>query len=53
MVIDPRRSDVARRAHIHLAIRPGTDAAVLAAMLRVMLDEGLYDQGFARQWYLV
>jgi len=47
IVIDPRRSDVARRAHIHLQCKPGEDAAIVAAMLRIVLDEGLYDADFA------
>lgn len=46
IVIDPRRSDVARRAHIHLQPRPGEDVAIVAAILRVVLKEGLYDADF-------
>ncbi len=44
--VDPRRSELARRAHLHLQIRPGEDAALLAGMLRVILDEGLHDRAF-------
>ncbi len=46
IVIDPRRSDVARRATLHLQVEPGHDAHLLAAMIRVILDEGLWDREF-------
>ena len=46
IVIDPRRSDVARRAHIHLQARAGHDVPILAAMLKIILDEQLYDAEF-------
>ena len=46
IVIDPRRSDVARRADLHLQPRPGEDVAILAGLLRVILEEGLHDQDF-------
>ena len=46
IVIDPRRSEVARRAHIHLQPRPGQDVAILAGMLRIILAEKLFDEAF-------
>jgi anaerobic selenocysteine-containing dehydrogenase len=46
IVIDPRRSDVAARAHIHLQARPGRDAEILAAMIRIVLAENLFDREF-------
>lgn len=46
IVIDPRRTETAQRAHIHLQPRPGEDPALLAGMLRVILDEGLFDRDF-------
>jgi anaerobic selenocysteine-containing dehydrogenase len=46
VVIDPRVSDVARRATIHLQPRPGYDPALIAAMLHVILAEGLIDRAF-------
>lgn len=46
IVIDPRRSETAQRAHIHLQPRPGEDPALLAGMLRVILNEGLHDRDF-------
>ena len=40
LVIDPRRSETAQRADIHLALRPGTDALLLRAMISMILEEG-------------
>jgi anaerobic selenocysteine-containing dehydrogenase len=48
--IDPRTTDVARRADLHLAVRPGEDPSLLAGMLRVVLGEGLHDREFCDQW---
>lgn len=41
VVVDPRRTETARRADRHLPIRPGTDALLLAALLHVLFEEGL------------
>jgi len=46
IVIDPRRTRMAEYAHIHLAIRPGTDIPLLNAMMRIILDENLVDDVF-------
>ncbi|MGW4870394.1 molybdopterin oxidoreductase family protein [Streptomyces chartreusis] len=44
-VIDPRRTRTARLADRHVAIRPGTDALLLAAMAYVLFEEDLVDLG--------
>ncbi|MFR9799421.1 molybdopterin oxidoreductase family protein [Streptomyces sp. MS06] len=44
-VVDPRRTRTAKLADRHLAIRPGTDALLLAAMAHVLFEEGLTDLG--------
>lgn len=44
-VVDPRRTRTARLADRHLAIRPGTDALLLAALVQVLFEEGLTDPG--------
>ncbi|MFD8057623.1 molybdopterin-dependent oxidoreductase [Streptomyces cyaneofuscatus] len=44
-VIDPRRTRTARLADRHVAIRPGADALLLAAMAHVLLEEKLTDPG--------
>ena len=46
IVIDPRETNVAKRATIYLQPRPGHDVAILAAMIRVILAEGLHDADF-------
>lgn len=46
VVIDPRRTETARRASIHLQLQPGEDAAVLAGIIRVLMDEDLVDHEF-------
>jgi anaerobic selenocysteine-containing dehydrogenase len=46
IVIDPRKSEAAKRADIHLQVKPGEDPALLAGIIRVILEEGLYDGDF-------
>jgi len=46
VVIDPRKTESAKRATIHLQAKPGEDAAVLAGMIRVVIDDGLADHEF-------
>lgn len=47
IVVDPRYSDTASTiADQWIPIRPGTDAALVAAMVHVMLKENLHDQAF-------
>ncbi|WP_445383101.1 formate dehydrogenase subunit alpha [Robiginitalea sp. IMCC43444] len=46
IVIDPRRTELARYATHHLALRPGTNVAVLNMMMYYIITEGLVDEGF-------
>ena len=52
IVIDPRRIDLVRTAHVeaahHLPLRPGTNVAVVTAMAHVIVTEGLADEDFIR-----
>ncbi|MHA7889258.1 formate dehydrogenase subunit alpha [Roseicyclus sp.] len=52
IVIDPRRIDLVKSAHIeaahHLALRPGTNVAVVTALAHVIVTEKLYDEAFIR-----
>ncbi|MGW7660829.1 molybdopterin oxidoreductase family protein [Streptomyces sp. NPDC054756] len=44
-VVDPRRTRTARLADRHIAIRPGTDALLLAALAHTLFEEDLADLG--------
>ena len=46
IVIDPRRTETAELADIHLQVRPGRDAWLLAAMLHVIVTEDLVNHAF-------
>jgi len=46
IVIDPRRTELADYATIHLAIRPGTNVALLNAMANVLVKDDLIDREF-------
>jgi formate dehydrogenase major subunit len=53
IVIDPRRIDLVRSPHIeaahHLAVRPGTNVAVINALAHVIVTEGLVHQAFVAE----
>ncbi len=49
VVIDPRETEVARHADLHLAVKPGEDVALLSAIINVILSEGRFDQAFCQQ----
>ena len=46
ILLDPRRGELARLAHRHLAFRPDSDVALLNAMMQVIDAEGLTDETF-------
>ncbi len=46
VVIDPRLTNTAAQAHDWIPIKPGTDGALLLAMMHVMVNENLYDTEF-------
>ncbi|MBI4984655.1 MAG: molybdopterin-dependent oxidoreductase, partial [Rhodocyclales bacterium] len=46
IVVDPRLTDTAAAADLHLATEPGTDAILFGAMLHVLIWEGLVDGRF-------
>lgn len=48
-VIDPRRSETAQIADLHLALRPGTDALLLRAVIAMIIQEGWYNQDYIDQ----
>ena len=49
VVIDPRKTECAQKADIHLQARPGQDAVILAAMARQIIEDGLYDKSFVAE----
>ena len=46
VVIDPRRTPLARQADLHLALRPGTDLPLALAIIRELLANGWVDRDF-------
>jgi len=50
IVIDPRQTELAKRADIWLQIRPGVDDALALSMLNVTTREKLYDEPFVARW---
>ena len=46
IVVDPRLSETAKIADIHLPIRPGTDALLLKAMISIILQEGWENKSY-------
>jgi formate dehydrogenase major subunit len=53
IVIDPRRIDLVRSPHIeadyHLALKPGTNVAMVNALAHVIVTEGLVDEEYVRE----
>lgn len=52
IVIDPRKIDMVKVAHRHLQINVGSDIALINALIRVILKEGLYNAEFIQQFTL-
>jgi len=48
-LIDPHRNLTASRADIHLAPRPGSDAALALSMMHLLFAEGFVDEEWARE----
>lgn len=46
VVVDPRRTPLAKRADLHLAVRPGTDLPVALAVAHALFSRGLADRAF-------
>jgi formate dehydrogenase major subunit len=49
IVIDPRRTELAQIARVHLAVRPGTDIPLLNALANIIIRDGLLDQDFIQR----
>ena len=51
VVIDPRRIETSIRTNAQwVPIRPGTDAALALSMIKVLIEDDLYDEDFADNW---
>ncbi|MCX7385008.1 MAG: formate dehydrogenase subunit alpha [Alphaproteobacteria bacterium] len=50
IVMDPRRQSLSRLATHHLAFKPGSDVAMLNAMLHTIVTEGLVDRQYIETW---
>jgi anaerobic selenocysteine-containing dehydrogenase len=50
IVVDPRRTAAARSATRHLQLRPGSECALVLAMLHVIIGEGLYESAFVERY---
>ncbi|WP_312776149.1 bifunctional nitrate reductase/sulfite reductase flavoprotein subunit alpha [Corynebacterium variabile] len=54
IVVDPRRTATAKKADLHLPVRPGTDMALLNGLLRLIVDSGQVDcefiDGYTEGW---
>lgn len=48
IVVDPRRTPTAEAAHLHIALRPGTDTAFLNGMLHVIIAQGWTSESFIK-----
>ena len=47
--IDPRKSETAEKCHEHIALRPGTDAALALAMMHVLIQNDWLDHDYIAQ----
>lgn len=50
IVVDPRKTVLAKRADLHLSLKPGSDLALALAMIHTIIQEGLFDKSFVEQW---
>lgn len=49
VVVDPRRTETAEMADVHVQLKPGTDAFFMSALLGVIVQEGFMDEEFLSQ----
>jgi anaerobic selenocysteine-containing dehydrogenase len=50
IVVDPRQTELARKADIWLQVRPGTDDALALSMLNIIIREEIHDRAFVERW---
>jgi len=49
-VIDPKKIDIAKRADRWISLRPQSDGSLAMGMLKVIIEEKLYDEDFVAKW---
>lgn len=52
IVIDPQKTKLASKADLWLQVKPGTDLALALGMLKILIQEELYDVDFVQEWTL-
>lgn len=50
IVVDPRLTSLAKKADVHLRLRPGTDGALALGIAQIIFSEGLEDRDFLDKW---
>ena len=50
VTVDPKVTWLASKSELHLRVRPGTDAALALGMMKVIIEEDLYDHEFVDNW---
>jgi anaerobic selenocysteine-containing dehydrogenase len=50
IAIDPLETGIAKMADLWLQVRPGSDLALALGMIKIIIDEELYDKEFVNQW---
>jgi anaerobic selenocysteine-containing dehydrogenase len=50
VVIDPRRTEIAREADLWVQLRPGTDGALLLGLIHLLIEGRSFDEAFVRNW---
>ena len=50
IVIDPKKIDIAKRADLWIRPRPSSDGALAMGIIKVLIEEKLYDENFVNKW---
>lgn len=48
VVVDPRITDLAKKAEVHLRVKPGTNVAFANGMMHIFIRDGLVDEEFVK-----
>jgi formate dehydrogenase major subunit len=50
IVLDPRQTELARLADVHIQLNPGSNVAIVNAMQKILIEEGLIDRAFIDEY---